>query len=160
MTGVRLELTVDDGGLGEAMRRAIAVSENLKPILEASGTLIASHFVGFFESQSGPGGVKWIPSKAALGLEPRASGKVRPGLTLVDTGSLRESITSVATDDEVQVGTAANAPGNADRYAAVHEFGSEVMGIPARPFIGFDDEIISDLEDIWGAAIRRPFDGN
>lgn len=173
MTGVRLELTVDDGGLGRALQNAIALGDDLKPALEASGTLIETNISLRFDSGRGPGGIPWPVSRRAA---------EDGGKTLIKSGSLRESITHETREAEVEVGTAANAAGDAGRYAAVHQFGATIrpkrgefliftspggrliftreVTIPARPFIGFDDQDVADLEDLWTDVVREPFDGN
>lgn len=155
---VRLEISIDDGGLGAAMRRASAELGDLSVPLEATGALMEDRFTSRFDEQHGPGGIAWIPSKAAQGLVPRASGKIRPGKTLIDTGALRESMAHAVQGNQVEIGVQNPAPGNAQVYARPHQFGYLPGGIPARPFIGFDDQDTSDMEDLWTDVLRSAFD--
>ncbi|HYI39996.1 MAG TPA: phage virion morphogenesis protein [Allosphingosinicella sp.] len=161
MSGIRMEVSVDDGGLGRALQRAIDLGDDLKPGLEASAILIEGSIAERFETERGPGGIAWIPSKAALGLAPRASsGKVQPGKTLTDRGALRGSISHEARDTEVEIGTGANSQGDVQQKAAALQWGVAGINLPARPFIGFDDQDLADLEDLWTDVVKEPFGGN
>jgi phage gpG-like protein len=158
VSGVRLEITIDDGGLGAAMRKAAAESEDLTGPLNASGDLLVDSFSHRFDTEVGPGGIPWQPSQAALGLAPRASGKINPGKTLTDTGALRESMAKQVTASQVEVGTAAVAGSNVAKKAAALQFGVAGINLVGRPFVGFDDENVSDLEDLWTRVMRKAFD--
>lgn len=158
--GLRLELTVDDGGFGRAMERAIQTGENLRPALEASAILIETSIGDRFETERGPGGVPWVPSKAALGLAPRASGGIKPGKTLTDRGALRASIAHETGDKQVEVGVGANSGGDVNRKARALQFGVAGINLPAREYVGFDDQDVADLEDLWTDVVKAPFDGS
>lgn len=173
MTGVRLEIGFEDGGLGRALERAIIAGTELRPALEASAFIIEGSVRTRFDTGMGPGGIPWPPSQRAL---------KQGGKTLVDKGSLRESIGHAIGEKQVEVGVESPAPGNAHRYAAAHQFGAHItpkkgefliftgsdgglvfarsVDLPARPFLGFDDQDIADLEDVWTAHIKDPFDGH
>jgi len=159
VTGVRLEITINDGGLGAAMRRAIAAASNLGPALEASGELMVTSFTVRFDKEVGPGGVPWVPSKAALGLVPRASGRRNPGKTMTDTGALRASIDKSVSANQVEIGTTRTAAGDVNRKAAALQFGVAGINLPARPYVGFDDQDTANLEDLWTDVVREAFDG-
>lgn len=169
MSGVRLEISFDDGGLGNMLCRAAALGENLGPALEASGQMLEATFDKRFETESGPGGIPWVPSKAALGLEPRASSRnnrvggrkrgssreLRPGKTLTDRGTLRASLNhTVVGGSEVHVGTAREPTGEVAVKAAALQFGVAGINLPARPYVGFDDQDVEDLEQLWGDVLR------
>jgi phage gpG-like protein len=173
VSGVRLELTVDDGGLGRALERAIAAGADLKPALEASAQVLETNISLRFDQGHGPGGIPWPISRRAA---------EEGGKTMIKSGSLRESITHETRETEVEVGSAANAPGDVRHYAATHQYGAHItpkkgeflifpgagghlvfvrsVDIPARPFIGFDDQDVADLEDLWTDVVREAFDGN
>lgn len=173
MSGVRLEISIDDGGLGRALERAIAAGTDLRPALEGSALIIEGSVQRRFDTGQGPGGIPWPPSRRAL---------EQGGKTLVDKGSLRESITHDIGANQVDVGVQSPSPGNADKYAAAHQFGAHIVprngeflvftgsdgglvflrsvDLPARPFVGFDDQDVADLEDLWTSHIEEAFDGN
>lgn len=200
MSGVRLEIRIDDGGLGRAMRRAIERAEDLKPILEESATtVIEANIQDRFDRGRGPGGIPWPPSgrvrhearpgginkDGTRGKSKKALNKIGPnhgGKTLVDKGHLRSSIDHATRETEVEVGVATPARGDAERYAAIHQFGGTItpkkeggalvftgadgqlvfassVTIPARPYIGFDDQDVADLEALWTDAVKETFDG-
>lgn len=106
-----------------------------------------------FKTETGPDGKKWPRS-----LRARAEG----GQTLSDTRRLRNSVTSRARPDRVEVGTNV-------KYARIHQLGGTIRAkrakalrfqigdrwavkkavkIPARPFIGIsekDNEAINEI---------------
>jgi phage gpG-like protein len=198
MTSVRVEIdpaSLDrlETGLGELIRLA----QNPQRALEATGELIAANTVKRFDTGRGPGGIPWIPSgrvqhearpggfnkDGSRGKSKKALNKIGPndgGKTLVQSGSLRESITSVVVGDEVHVGVQSPAPGNAHEYAAVHQFGAtieakdggmlafEVGGIPvfaksvtipARPFLGIDQKDVDDVGRLWTRLVTDAING-
>lgn len=57
--------------------------------------------------------------------------------------------------EEVIIG---NNPQSAD-YAATHQFGDASRGIPARPFLGFDDKDLADIEDVREVFLNRAYGG-
>ncbi len=159
MSGVRLEISINDGGLGDMLRRASELADNLEPALEASGSMMAATFDRRFEDQKGPGGIPWIPSKAALGLAPRASsGRIQPGKTLIDRGALRASIGHAVSPNQVEIGSVSTPTGDVDVKAAALQFGVAGINLPARPFVGFDDQDVADLEDLWSDVVRSALD--
>jgi phage gpG-like protein len=159
VSGVRLEISIDDGGLGRALASAVALSDDLSAPLAASGDILVTNFQERFETERGPGGIPWKPSQAALGLAKRVSGKFNPGQTLTDTGALRESIDKAVNGNEVEVGTVATAGGDVNRKAAALQWGVAGINLVARPFIGFDDQDVADLEDLWTDVVREGFNG-
>lgn len=159
MSGVRLEISIDDGGLGQMLRRASELADNLTPALEASGEQIAASISQRFETERGPGGIPWIPSQAALGLAPRASsGRIQPGKTLTDRGALRASIDKRVTANQVEIGSVSTPTGNVNVKAAALQFGVAGINLPARPYVGFDDQDVADLEDLWSDVVRSALD--
>lgn len=189
MAGARLEISIKDGGLGQALERALSQLGDLRPVLEASAGVIETNINDRFETGRGPGGIPWPPSNrirseaVPSGKQRRSYGPLRPeGKTLIQSGSLRESIGHEVREKEVVVGTTRPGPGDSHRYAAVHQFGATIVPrtaaalvftgadgglvfaqsvtIPARPFIGFDDQDVADLTDLWEDAMKEPFDGH
>lgn len=168
-------------------RALIALGEDTAPLLSIAGSILEGSTRARFASESGPGGIPWPKSKAALGLAPRASGKIQPGLTLQDTGRLLGSIRHEVRPGEVEVGSDKRA-GSAS-FAAAHQFGSHrqtvvmahrrtineafgvpipakvvevrahgrVTNLPARPFIGVDDGDRTDLAEAWHDHLQGLF---
>lgn len=177
-------------GLERARRIARQVrnlGEDVRPLMAIAGGILEASTLRRFDTGKGPGGVPWPPSKAALGLVPRASGKISPGKTLVDLGGLEGSVRHEVRSNEVEVGV--DALTESARHAAVHQFGSHrqtvvvghsrtinqafgvpipprtievrphgrVTNIPARPFLGVDSEDRRDLEDAWRDHLKGLF---
>ena len=135
-------LHIDFSDLSQASRvfnKIIARSEDMSPLMNSIGGIIEDGTRHRFETQTGPDGQKWQDTH-------------RGGNILVNEGHLRDSITSHAGSDEVEVGSNLI-------YAGVHQHGATIkpksagklafkigshlifadqVTIPARPFLGID----------------------
>jgi phage virion morphogenesis protein len=135
--------------------------KNMRRVFQAIGEKAKASIVRNFEEQGRP--AKWKPlSEATLlggagyggqrftvkgsstkGFERHLQGKQ----ILITRGSLRNSISSEATNDHVVVGS--NLP-----YAAIHNFGGEAgrksarVFIPARPYVMLQDEDRAEMNDM------------
>ncbi|ODR93527.1 hypothetical protein AUC70_11725 [Methyloceanibacter stevinii] len=133
-----------------ALESLLARLEHPKPMFEAMGASLVTSTQRRFELGHDPDGNPWPPSVRAI---------VEGGKTLVDSGFLVGSITFDASDDHVEVGTNAI-------QAAVHQLGATIrpktaqalrffvgdreiftqqVTIPARPFLGIDEEDEAEL---------------
>ncbi len=98
-----------------------------------------------FEDQRGPDGARWIPSERVLR---------HGGQTLVDTGRLRRSITGRGDSARAQWGTNVV-------YAARHNYGDVIVrgrragGIPARPFIGINQDDWDEFKGIIAQTLAE-----
>lgn len=164
MAGALLRYTVDDA-VSPAMTELARRLGNLTPVMDEIGGALETSTVLRFERETGPGGAKWPPSLRA---------QLTGGQTLTDTARLRQSITHRADSDSVAVGTNVI-------YAAIHQFGGTISAksaralvfrladgttrqvrsvtIPARPFLGVDDDdraAIADIISDWLAETGVP----
>jgi len=141
----------------ELMRRAA----DLTPLMDEIGASLVSSVQHRFEGGRGPGGVAWPQSGRA---------KAEGGQTLIDRGHLRDSITHRPGRDQVEIGTNLV-------YAGIHQFGGRIQAksaaalkfrigdrwiskkavdIPARPFLGVDDEDAAEISAIVGDWLAEP----
>jgi phage virion morphogenesis protein len=127
-----------DAVFAELARRG----ENLRPLMTEIGEHLRTSTTLRFERERAPSGAPWLPTW-------------RGGAILQDTGRLRQSITYLASDDQVEVGTNVI-------YAAIHHLGGTITAknapylvfkapdgsgfrrkksvtIPARPFLGISE---------------------
>lgn len=98
------------------------------------GESVRSMAIDAFSASASPEGADWKPSQRAL-----AAG----GKTLVDTGTLQNSLSVSASRDEVSVGSNMV-------YAAIHQLGGKAgrgrkVTLPARPY----------LPDVGGKLLRQ-----
>lgn len=116
-----------------------------------------------FETSTAPDGSRWVPNSMATikGYLEGSSGNFRKdgrlskkGATrvmtkkpLVASGLLQDSIAYQVAGDSLFVGTNRFA-GQWDGGAAVHQFGSKDGTIPARPFLGADEEDVQRMLDV------------
>lgn len=143
MSGVRVRVDVDDRELRQRLKH-LADLRVPRAVWAAVGQTLATSTVARFEAGRGPDGQPWEPSRRA-GRE--------GGRTLVDTARLRGSITYRASDDGVEVGTNVV-------YAAIHQLGSapgggRPRGIPARPYLGVDDDDRTAIVDAILSGLER-----
>ena len=168
MPSVRIEIETDDAALRAAFKRLTATLGDLRPEMDEIGQSLVTSVIDRFERERGPGGAPWKTS-ARAGRE--------GGRTLSDSGRLRASITHRAGRDSVEVGTNV-------AYAAIHQFGGKTAPrtirprnkkalywpgarhpvaqvnhpgstIPARPFLGIDEDDRASILRIVSRAIER-----
>lgn len=140
-----LEFVISDT-LTARLEAAAKASIDFTPAMATIADSMRTNVILNFEAESGPDGERWLPSLRAI---------EDGGLTLADSGELRLSITSGSDADSAIVGTN-------KVYAAIHQFGGTVRGrqsrssqnvpkprvFPARPFLGFGPDDISQIEGI------------
>lgn len=172
-----------------ALRRLRDLGANLRPFMdEAAGILLAST-LNRFDQGRGPFGVRWAPTKRQVGSAVGARGPNKAGI-LVDTGDLRGSIRTEATDNSVEVGSdglknpvkaLANQFGSHRQTVVVkHQrrqtmaFGAllsppvdvtvrghgRMTNLPARPFVGIDEQDERDIEAAWRERLITTFGSN
>lgn len=173
-----LPVNVEVSGLENLRRIATQVrnlGEDLTPLLLITRDVLVASTLVRFETGKGPGGVPWPVSRRAAGL---VKGKPA-GRTLVDTQDLMDSIRGEVRASEVEVGSdglknpikaIANQFGAHGQTVVVKHtrvinsaFGvplptpkavnvrghGRIVNLPARPFIGVDNEDRSELNSLW-----------
>lgn len=161
MTGTRFTIDYDDAPVRALLTDMIAAGDDLTPLLDIIGSYMETVVDERFETESGPGGNPWPPSIRAL---------VEGGTTLTDSARLRQSYTRQVTPRSVAVGT--NVP-----YAGGHQDGVTItptdadalvfrlpgslgwrrvqsVTLPARPMVGFDDEMEAEIGAIVADYLR------
>ena len=161
MVGIKIE--VDDKEANRVLSDMVRRIANPQPVFDEIGKYLIASVINRFETESGPGGVPWKKSRRAE----RTGGK-----TLRDRGHLVGSITHNVLPDGVEVGTnlvygaihqlggrtpprtirpkrkrALYWPGAAHPVRSVNHPGSD---IPARPFLGIDDQDRAAIRRIIG----------
>ena len=134
MTG--LGLRIDDRRLRAAVGRLAAALDDPGAALDEIARRLAASTDRRFARERGPDGARWTPSRRAL----REGGR-----TLDDSGRLRASIAAFAGEGEAGVAAGAG-------YAAIHQLG---RGVPARPFLGLDDDDRSAALAVVRRAVER-----
>lgn len=150
MSGVAISVTISDDAVRRAFARLSGMMDNTTPVMSAIGTELVASTTLRFVTQTDPEGAAWTA------LHPEYAKGKRNARILTESGRLRDSITKVASADEVRVGTNVI-------YGAIHQFGGTIqpksashlffrMGgnlivadkvtLPARPYLGIsaDDE--------------------
>jgi phage gpG-like protein len=102
---ITVTITTDLQSLEDAVRRVTAA----RPAMQAIAEIIRGEALRNFR-EGGRYPSRWTPSARA-----RKTG----GRTLLDRGTLRNSITATATDSTAQAGTAL-------KYAGIHQFGGTI----------------------------------
>lgn len=122
---------------------AKAEAKKTKPLFDKAIIILEQSHMKTFKMQGRPG---WKPSKRA--------GK-QSGMTLQDTGRLRNSVTAKSSgaireynEKELHFGTNLI-------YAPSHQFGFPARNIPKRPFLGVYAEDIKKMEQVFGDDITQ-----
>jgi phage gpG-like protein len=154
--------------LGEAQKvlaRYRELAANPQPLMETAGAILENSTRERFFTGHGPGGIPWPVSHRAM---------AQGGRTLIDRGGLDSSIISRATDNRVEWGVMAKTP--SAKFAASHQFGVTIrpkkgpylifrgadghvifarqVTIPARPFLGIDEDDRQELKAAWTAQLE------
>lgn len=171
MSGLTLTVSLDDDDFRRVMAEGRLAGENLRPLMTIAGGIFENSTRDRFDQERGPGGIPWPQSWRA-----REEG----GKTLTDTGLLRGSVRSEYGDDWVETGV--DGRDTAGQYAASHQWGVTIrptsaralaftapdgtfrmvtsVTLPARPFMGIDDEDLLDLQDAFTDYLGGAFSGN
>lgn len=163
MVAIRIEARI--GEARQVLGRLRGLAESPLPLMEIAGGILENSTRGRFAEQHGPGGIPWPMSRRA---------EIQGGRTLIDKGGLLASITSRASESRVEWGVMAKTP--SAKHAASHQFGVTIrpkkgpylifrgadghvvfarsVTLPARPFLGVDDEDRADLKAAWTAYLE------
>ncbi|MEA3018406.1 MAG: hypothetical protein QOI38_3128 [Sphingomonadales bacterium] len=159
---IRLEFQED---VTAGLRRGIAAGLDMTPAMQEIARHLETATAMHFEQERGPGGVAWKPSERAI-----AEG----GQTLTMSGDLRSSISSTFGPDFAAAGPERSF--GAAVYAAIHQFGGTIRAkagralsfggrlfaavrIPARAYLGIDDQDRAAIADILRGFFGRAFAG-
>ena len=135
-----MTLRVDGAEAVQRLRTRIAEAkarlDNLGPALAPAAAQLNTMIVRGFNLQRGPNEEPWPPLRPTTVARRRNKGNPK---MLQDTGNLKRSISTRATDQSVLFGVS----GSAATYARTHQFGNpsnRMFGkakapIPARPFL-------------------------
>ena len=147
--GVRIRLDGLDETLA-TLGRAAGAMDDATPLYDEIGAAMVLSTQQRFENSTGPGGSPWPASIRA---------QTEGGKTLIDSTRLLASITHIPGPNFVEIGTNV-------LYAAVHQLGAVIKAvnfdnltfkigdqfiskpevtIPARPFLGIDDDDESEI---------------
>jgi phage gpG-like protein len=145
--------------LREAFQRIRNLGEDPTDLLDIWGATLEASTRSRFDRSAGPGDIPWIPSQRAL---------AQGGKTLVDTGNLESSLRYEVRPGELELGV--DGVGASSKFAYVHQFGAVIrpvnakalkfkggdgvwrvvqeVTIPARPFLGVDDDDRRDMKEV------------
>ena len=150
-----LDFTFTDR-LTPRLQAGLKAAVDFTPAMRTIADIMRTQTLERFEAETGPDGVRWKPSQRAL---------EDGGLTLTDTGHLKQSITAASTATSAVVGTNL-------LYAAIHQFGGSIraktqkalktpfgprgaVNMPARPFVGFGPADIAEIEAVLDNHLAR-----
>ena len=139
--------TENAGGLRQRLQAIADELRDMRPLWQAVGMYVQRQTIRErFDKEQSPGGQKWKPLSPATLKQRSVKHKTGHMKILQDTGELRRSITYEAEPNSVRVGTAL-------KYARTHQFGRGK--IPARPFLGVNNEERQHIISMLGAYIKK-----
>lgn len=147
---VSLDIKLDEGEVGRALRGLAARVLDLDPVLDDIGASQVTEVQQRFEGQHGPDGTKWKPLAPSTRAKRGRTGGGRrakrgrfhqrggSAKILRDQGNLYDSISHAVFSGGVKIG--ANTP-----YARIQQLGGRAGRghaalIPARPYLGVSEE--------------------
>lgn len=158
--GIKLTVSFGDLGLTRPVHSLLAASENMRPMMEIAGGIFENSTRSRFVTERGPNGIPWPQSWRA---------RVQGGRTLTDKGNLLGSIRSNVGDKFVETGVDGRSV--SAKYARTHQEGRVIrprragalafvgpdgkfrmvqkVTIPARPFMGIDQQDVTDLREAF-----------
>lgn len=118
MTGISITVELDDAAARQALRDLVERVSDRRPFFKNVGEILQLATKDRFLSKTGPDGVAWAPLRPST-----IKSKIRKGRSPTDVlkldGHLAGSIRTIATNDEVQVGSPVD-------YAAIHQLGGTI----------------------------------
>ncbi|WP_172794916.1 phage virion morphogenesis protein [Loktanella sp. 3ANDIMAR09] len=129
------------------MQRRLNALEDAQPLMAALAIDQQERVRDRFVDQEGPGRRPWTPLSPVT-IEKREKDGLIPIRILSARGDLAGSITYRTDGRGFTIGT----DGAVADYAAIHQFGGKAgrgkkVEIPARPFLGFDDQDLEILQE-------------
>lgn len=149
----------DDNDLKSALKKVTDHLTDTSELMRALGEILIEDTKQNFINSEGPGGVKWAPkSQATRDAYRRREGTVFPLPLFGPTRDLSSDWHALLGNNSVEVGSNVLYASVLQFGAAKGEFGTDANGnsipwgdIPARPFLGMDEE----LEDKLAAEVRE-----
>ena len=139
MTGITLNVTLDDKAILAALAKLTQRGGNLRPALHEIGEHLLASTEDRFVEQSDPQGRPW--ARLSPGYKKRK--RKHQDLMLVLDGYLKGTLAVRVTAERVEIGS--------NRvYAATHQLGDEGRNIPARPFLGLSAQDKAEVVAIIG----------
>lgn len=145
-----MQVNIQADGVNNIRQKLKAIADGLRdmrPLWQAVGMYIQRQTIKErFDKEQSPGGQKWKPLSQSTVNHRKKRHKSGNMKILQDTGELRRSITYEAEPNSVRVGTNL-------KYARTHQFGRG--NIPARPFLGVNDEEKKHIISMLGSYIKK-----
>jgi phage gpG-like protein len=174
---LEIKVQTDLGAARQAFAYLRNLGEDPRPLLEIAGQIAESNWRDRFRTGRGPGGVPWPISQRVTHAAQPKRGRIGPsqgGRTLFNKGGLVGSLTHEVRGKSAKIGIIPKT--KSARFGYVHQFGATILPrrgefliftapdghkvfarkvtIPARPFIGFDDQDRADIHEAWMDHVR------
>ena len=146
-----MALTVKVQGVDDArkkMARLSSVVGDLAPIMQEISLYLDAANKKRYQDQLTPEGIAWTPLSPVT-IERRKNKSGDPGRILIDTGRLFGSIKPSHNYRQAKVSAGPLT------YAGVHQEGTDK--IPARPYIGINDDELQDILQLIDKRLANAF---
>lgn len=121
---------------------------NVPDAMQAALSATKTDLVEGFQTSTAPDGSTWPPLK-----NPRPPGHNPDPKPLIDFGKLQDSVGYQGADHIEGVTGEGFTLGTTVEYAGVHQEGSRKKNIPARPFMGFSEEVLDTTAELTADSI-------
>lgn len=153
MTGIAIEIDIDNLSMSEGLADLLGKMEHLQPFHANVGEHMLNSIDDRFETETAPDGSKWQHhAPATIASRLRRNGNA-PLTILRESGRLAGSFSYDANDDRVEIGTPII-------YAAIQHFGGEAgrghsVTIPPRPILGLSAEDETAIDEMAEDFLRQ-----
>lgn len=181
MAGTSFSLSADDDGAAALIRGLLAVADDLSPVMDEIGGSLTASTQHRFERGAGPGGVPWPQSRRAQeqggqtlvdSRRLRDAITHRPGRDSVEVGTAvlyagihqfggtikmpaRRQTIYRSVSDMQSAGAAPFVKRSRATFASDHDVKAHEITMPARPFLGLDDDDRAEVKTILTKHLVR-----
>ena len=155
MGGVKFSIEVDDRDVGAALKRLIDAGIRPRPAFIRVGEYLIRVHEKRFSDQVDPDGNPWAPLSERYKLSKAKMKSRGANLILVLNRYLARNFTYQAGEDELFFSTSQVT----GKYAATHQFGRPEANIPARPFMGVNDDNSDHIISIFNRYLNNTWKG-
>lgn len=139
------DLTIKFPGLDQFQQALQQVSKFRRAVLldQLADLMLTQNRKRLDQSKESPDGESWAPLNESYA-------ETKGGEVLEESGQLLDSLQAQSGSDGVTLGSNLV-------YAAVHLYGDNTKGIPARPYLGFSDDDLIELGEVAESFLRGMF---
>jgi len=148
MAGTHIRIELDDRQVRQALDRLLRATRDLSDPMAEIAEVLLENTQKRFERGQAPDGTPWAPLSPKYRRSRRKRRSRGADAILVLDDHLRGELHATSGRDWAEVGSSRI-------YAATHQFGDPRRNIPARPFLGLDDQDLANIHEILAEYLEN-----